>query len=59
MEELDSIKTEIFNEFQDKNSEVFKRFDEISNHIYQINDSRQDDKLSRIALEQYTIFFCF
>lgn len=52
MEELDNIKTDLFTEFQDTNTGINKRIDDLNAQMYQIHNSRQDEKLARLTLEQ-------
>ena len=52
MEELDSIKSDIFKEFQDTSAIQNKRVDDITNVLYKVQNSTQEQKLQNISLEQ-------
>lgn len=52
MEELDSIKSDIYKEVQESNEEVIRRVEEIANQMNIVHGERQEDKLSKATLEQ-------
>jgi len=52
MEELDSIKSDIYKEVQESNEEVIRRVDEIAQRMHIVQGERQEDKLSKTTLEQ-------
>lgn len=52
MEELDSIRTEVFRDFQDSNATVYRKIDEISSHVMGIQSDKQDQQEHISTLEQ-------
>ena len=52
MEELDSIKSDIYKEFQDTSSIQNKRIDDITNALYKVQNTTQEQKQQNIAIDQ-------
>lgn len=52
MEELDTIKSDIYKEVQESNDEVIRRVDEIAHKMQIVHGERQEDKLAKSTFEQ-------
>jgi len=52
MEELDSIKGEVFRDFQDSNSSIYRKLDELSSQVARLENEKQNQKSQMNAVEQ-------
>ena len=57
MEELDSIKADVFRDFQDSNGAVYRKIEELAAQVAKLQNEKQEQKVHVVSLEQYPFRF--
>jgi len=52
MEELDSIKGEVFRDFQDSNASIYRKLDELAGQVARLQNEKQEQKSQMNSVEQ-------
>ena len=52
MEELDSIKADVFRDFQDSNAAVYRKIEELAGQVAKLQNEKQEQKVHVVSLEQ-------